>query len=76
MAFTPDGKRIATTGCEKQLRLFDVATGVIVLSLNRPECGTKPNFSRDGRLLGWLEPEGYLFIDLGQKPEKDKQGVR
>ena len=25
-------------------------------------------FTRDGRLLGWSEPDGYYFIDLGRKP--------
>jgi hypothetical protein len=68
MAFTPDGKRIAATGCEKVLRLFDAATGQIVLSFKRPECGSKPAFSHDGRLLGWSEPDGYHFIELGKLP--------
>jgi WD40 repeat protein len=65
MAFTPDGKRIAATGCEKVLRLFDAATGEIVLSLDRPECGAEPAYTRDGRLLGWYEPDGYRYIELG-----------
>lgn len=68
MAFTPDGKRIAATGCEKVLRLFDAATGAIVLTWQRPDCGANPAFSRDGRLLGWSEPEGYRYIDLGKRP--------
>ena len=69
MSFTPDGKLIAATGCEKALRLFDAATGKVVLALKRPECGSKPAFLRDGRLLGWNEPEGFLFIDLGSPPK-------
>ncbi len=73
MAFTPDGKRIAATGCEKMLRLIDATTGEVVFTLNRPECGTNPDFSRDGRLLGWSEPDGYLFIDLGKKPNMIEQ---
>jgi WD40 repeat protein len=70
MAFTPDGRRVAATGCEKVLRLFDATTGEIVLSWARKECGAKPDFSADGALLGWSEPDGYHYIDLGQKPEK------
>jgi WD40 repeat protein len=70
MAFSPDGKRIAATGCEKVLRIFDAATGEIAFSLQRPECGAKPAFSRDGRLLGWSEPDGYRFIELGKLPGK------
>jgi hypothetical protein len=69
MSFSPDGKRIAATGCEKVFRLFDADTGEIIHSLKRPECGSKPAFSRDGRLLGWNEPEGFLFIELGPKTE-------
>jgi hypothetical protein len=65
MAFTPDGKRIAATGCEKTFRLFDAATGEVMLKLARPECGAKPGVTRDGRLIGWYEPDGYKFIDLG-----------
>jgi len=67
MAFTPDGKRIAATSCDKQLRLFDSTTGEVVLALKRSECGAKPAFSRDGRLLGWSEPDGYWYIELGGK---------
>ena len=72
MAFTPDGKRIAATGCEKLLRLFDATTGDIVLALTRPECGTEPAFSRDGRLLGWSESDGYKVIDLGKEPSEGR----
>ena len=66
IAFSPDGKRIAATGCEKLLRLFDAATGEIVLSLPRQNCGSEPAFTHDGQLLGWSEPDGFHFIDLGK----------
>lgn len=76
MAFSPDGKRIAATGCEKMVRIFDAETGAIVLTLARPECGAKPAFSSDGKVLGWSEPGGYQVIELGKKPgsraEKDR----
>jgi WD40 repeat protein len=69
LAFSPDGLRIAATGCEKMLRLFDASTGDIVLSIRREDCGSAPAFSHDGRLLGWSEPSGFLYIDLGKTPE-------
>ena len=69
LAFSPDGQRIAATGCEKMLRLFDASTGDIVLSIKREDCGSAPAFSHDGRLLGWSEPSGFLYIDLGKTPE-------
>lgn len=65
MSFSPDGQRIAATGCEKLFRIFDSHTGDIALALKRKECGAKPGFSSDGRLLGWNEPDGFYFIDLG-----------
>lgn len=72
IAFTPDGKRIAATGCEKLLRLFDATTGEMLLAITRPECGAEPAFSRDGRLLGWSEPDGFKLIDLGKKTADGK----
>ena len=37
-AFSPDGTLVAATGCENVLRLFDAATGEVVLSLSRRNC--------------------------------------
>lgn len=76
LAFSPDGTRIFATGCEKTLRIFDAETGKIVLAFERKECSSKPAFSRDGRLLGWNEPVGFLFIDLGKlqaEPTKESR---
>jgi WD40 repeat protein len=70
LAFTPDGNRIAATGCEHLLRIFDSTTGRVTLELKRTACGTDPSFTRDGNLLGWSEPDGYRYIDLGAKREQ------
>jgi hypothetical protein len=72
--FTPDGKRIISTACDKVpfLQLFDADTGEVVFALARAATGIKPAVSRDGRLLGWSEQGGYRFIDLGEKPHGDK----
>ena len=67
LAFTPDGKRLAAAGPIKEVRLFDAATGAVVLTLKRPDHTAKPAISRDGLLIG-SEPGGYRFIDLGGKP--------
>jgi hypothetical protein len=58
--------RIAATGCENKLRIFDARSGAVVLDLPRPECTSEPFFTRDGRLLGWCEPDGVHFIELGE----------
>lgn len=65
MCFSPDGMRIATTGCDNAVRLYHARTGALLLEFPRVKCGGKPMFSRDGRLLGWTEPEGFCFVDLG-----------
>jgi tricorn protease-like protein len=67
-SFSPDGKRIVATGAEKKLRVFDTDSGAILLTIDRPSVGAMPTFSRDGRLLGWSEADGYQYIDLGSKP--------
>jgi WD40 repeat protein len=64
MAFAPDGTRILATGCEKQVRIFNAATGELRLSLSRTECSTSPGILRDGSLFGWSEPAGFLYVDL------------
>jgi WD40 repeat protein len=72
VAFTPDGKRVVATGPQKDVRLFDAGTGTVVLTLKRTDHTAVPAVSRDGRLLGWSEPSGYRFIDLGKKPAGGK----
>lgn len=71
-AFSPDGKRIAAAGCENQLRLHDASTGATVFTLKRPNCGSKPAFTHDGKLLAWSEPDGMHYLDLGA-PEQAAQ---
>jgi WD40 repeat protein len=66
LAFTPDGKRVVATGPLKDVRLFDAATGEVVLLIKRPDMTARPAVARDGRLLGWSEQGGYRFIDLGE----------
>ena len=72
LAFTPDGKRVAATGPQKDVRFFDAATGEVILTVKRQVQTFKPAVSRDGRLVGWSEPEGYRFIDLGKEADGDK----
>lgn len=68
MAFTPDGQRILATGCEKEVRLFDATTGQVIISWKRTQCSSKPGITDDGRVFGWNEPNGYVYIDLGKTP--------
>lgn len=67
--FTADGRRIVSAACEKVpfLQLFDSTTGKLVFSLPRTTTGSRPTVSRDGRILGWSESDGYHFFDLSGK---------
>jgi DNA-binding beta-propeller fold protein YncE len=71
LAFTPDGKRVVATGPQKNVRLFDAASGEVVLSISRSNHTAKPAVSRDGRLLGWNEPSGYHYIVLANNSDAD-----
>lgn len=64
MRFTPDGRRVIATGCEKFVQIFDTTGGETVLQISRPECSAKPGITADGKVVGWSEPAGYMYIDL------------
>ncbi len=34
-------------------------------------CCQERGFTASGRLLGWSEPDGFHFIDLGPTPDAD-----
>jgi hypothetical protein len=42
---TPDGDRVAVTGPNKDVRLFDAASGEVMLSIKRPYHTAKPAVS-------------------------------
>jgi len=53
LAFTPDGRTLATAGREKEIKLWDVATGSLLhtLGLRRHLYDRRMSFSADGRVL-------------------------
>ena len=51
VAFSPDGSRLATTGDDGKLKVWDSSTGRLVSSLAAVGEGVGPSFSADGSLV-------------------------
>ncbi|HEY2253094.1 MAG TPA: M56 family metallopeptidase, partial [Planctomycetaceae bacterium] len=68
LAFSPDGKIIASAACDKTTRLWDVATGRLRATIERPVNCTCVAFSPDGRKLAiaggdsGADPPGELVL--------------
>ena len=68
MAFSPDGKVLATADGSKDLRLWDVATGKLTRTFNTHSSAHSVVFSPDGKLLAVAnesgQPQNKIWIDL------------
>jgi beta-lactamase regulating signal transducer with metallopeptidase domain len=68
LAFSPDGKQIASAAADKKTRLWEVATGRHLLTIERPVNCTCVAFSPDGRKLAisggdhGVDPPGELVL--------------
>jgi eukaryotic-like serine/threonine-protein kinase len=72
VAFSPDGRRLATTGQDKTVKLWDVETGREVLTLrDHADITSRVLFSPDGRRLASVSVEGTLRVWDGAPLEGD-----
>jgi WD40 repeat protein len=63
VAFSPDGSLVATAGCGRTVKLWDVATGQLLRSLPHADEVMTVAFSPDGTLLasGGYDYEVHLW---------------
>jgi WD40 repeat protein/DNA-binding SARP family transcriptional activator/class 3 adenylate cyclase len=64
VAFSPDGSKLASTGDDGRLNVWDPSTGTLLSSLSAPGEVGGPSFSADGSLVSavWSEGDGLVQI--------------
>ncbi|MBI3130064.1 MAG: WD40 repeat domain-containing protein [Acidobacteria bacterium] len=76
VAFSPDGRRLASTGYDFALHLWEPGSGQEVFALrDLPHQGFDVNFSPDGHRLAFMGGTGQVWI-LDRRPWPQRRQVR
>jgi WD40 repeat protein len=64
VAFSPDGRTLATAGAGGRTYLWDVRTGLVIATSGNPDGGavTGVAFSADGRALAVGDNSGHAYL--------------
>lgn len=62
LTYSPDGKQLASTGADKTVKVWEVATGALVRTLDLDAVGVQVAFGPDGKLLAVLTGEGRVHL--------------
>ena len=68
VAFSSDGSRLATTGDDGTLKVWDPSTGQLVSSMSGDVAASGPSFSADDSLVAaaWFEASEVRVLDLSR----------